>query len=317
MRAAPISIGVSACLLGEKVRYDGDHRRDHYISRILINHFNLIPYCPEMSIGLGVPRPAIQLIEGAHGVRLVDCLEPTIDHTDRMIATANEYCTSLPDSMAGYLVKARSPSCGLHAVNLFDGNGLALPTGIGLFTARLMRLLPGLPIEEDERLHEPHLRENFLERVFIFSHWRSLLADGIEQESLLRFHQRLQLSLLARNDVVLETLNSVLPESPGPVPEPVARRYITRIMSILSKPPTREGHQNVMRIVALALTKHPPAADMEPLEMALNQYRTRAASLSQTLKLIKNHLSASALSRFDDQFYLQLDAILPGLMSDS
>jgi uncharacterized protein YbgA (DUF1722 family) len=116
---------------------------------------------------------------------------------------------------------------------------------------------------------------------------------------------------------VLETLNSVLPESPGPVPEPVARRYITRIMSILSKPPTREGHHNVMRIVALALTKHPPAADMEPVEIALDQYRTRAASLSQTLKLIKNHLSASALSRFDDQFYLQLDAILPGLMSDS
>ena len=165
--SARIRIAVSSCLLGSEVRYDGGHKYSAHIVATLGKQFDLVPFCPEVAIGLGVPRAPLRLVQGLHGARARGIADPTLDVTDRLAAYAKTVAAELHD-VSGYIFKARSPSCGTENVPVHDANGTPVAAGAGIYAATLRALLPELPIEDEERLMDPVIRENFIDRVLIY-----------------------------------------------------------------------------------------------------------------------------------------------------
>jgi len=167
-----IRIGISACLLGQCVRYDGGHRHDRSITDTLGRWFDWFPVCPEAECGLGVPREAMRLVGDPDHPRLVT-VESGIDHTDRMLAWAAGRLEALAaENLGGFIFKSRSPSSGMAAVKVYGPTGAAVNKGVGIFAGAFMRRFPLVPVEEDERLHDPRLKENFVGRIFVYTRWR-------------------------------------------------------------------------------------------------------------------------------------------------
>ncbi|OOZ41705.1 DUF523 domain-containing protein [Solemya elarraichensis gill symbiont] len=161
-------IGVSSCLLGNPVRYDGNHKRNPYLADTLSAYFDFEVFCPETAIGLGVPRPAMQLYVDAHSTKLAQVADSNIDYTQQMQQMATEQCRQL-GHLSGYILKSRSPSCGKQGVTLFDYTGQVAGSGAGLFATILLKTFPALPVEEETCLENAALREDFIERVYAYA----------------------------------------------------------------------------------------------------------------------------------------------------
>jgi len=159
-----IRIGISSCLLGQRVRYDGGHRHNETVVATFGKDFDLVPFCPEMAIGLGVPRAPIRLVQDTLGTRARGVADPVLDVTHRLAAYAEKVAAELCN-VSGYIFKAGSPSCGVQDVPVFGAEGVPVAAGAGIYAATLMALLPELPFEDEGRLADPVLRENFIERV--------------------------------------------------------------------------------------------------------------------------------------------------------
>jgi uncharacterized protein YbbK (DUF523 family) len=163
-----IPVGISSCLLGEHVRYDGGHRYDPFINQRLADYFEFRPFCPEVAIGLGIPRAPIQLVKTASGLRVKGADNPELDVTDRLAGYGQQVAQNM-DDICGYIFKARSPSCGMQRVKTWREDGAPDKSdGIGVYAQAIMRALPDLPVEEEGRLDDPVLCEHFIERVFAF-----------------------------------------------------------------------------------------------------------------------------------------------------
>jgi len=165
-----IKVGISSCLLGEQVRFDSGHKKNAYVTGILNDYFDFVSFCPEVSIGLSIPRQPIRLVSVEGEVRCVGTKDSTLDVTEKLYAVAEEQ-KSWHGDLCGYILKKASPSCGMERVKLYEGE---MPTrnGVGLYAKKLMDNFPNLPVEEEGRLEDAHLRENFIQRVFIYSRWR-------------------------------------------------------------------------------------------------------------------------------------------------
>jgi len=171
----PIRIGISSCLLGHKVRYDGGHKHDRYLTDTLGKYFEWVPVCPEAELGLGTPRETIELVQLGDQVRL-RTTETEIDLTGRMRSFAKRRVAALAkEDICGYVLKKNSPSCGMERVKIHQPGGPARPSGRGLFAEALIERFPNLPVEEEGRLCDPGLRENWIERVFAY---HALKASG-------------------------------------------------------------------------------------------------------------------------------------------
>ena len=171
-----IRLGISSCLLGEKVRYDGGQKLDHFITETLGKFVEFVPVCPEVECGLGIPREAMHLSSSPEGPRLVT-IRTQVDHTERMRAWAQKRVVELEqEDLCGFIFKSDSPSSGMERVKIYSAKGMADKTGVGLFAREFMQHFPLLPVEEEGRLHDPGLRENFLERLFSLKRWRDTLA---------------------------------------------------------------------------------------------------------------------------------------------
>jgi uncharacterized protein YbbK (DUF523 family) len=164
----PIRVGISACLLGEAVRYDGAHQKDHYITGVLAQHFSWVSVCPELEVGMGVPREPVRLVGSPEAPRMLGVTSGT-DHTGRMNAFARRRVQDLArEKLSGYILKRASPSCGMERVKVYPDGGAPARAGAGLFARALMKALPLLPVEEEGRLDDARLRDNFITRVFAY-----------------------------------------------------------------------------------------------------------------------------------------------------
>ena len=173
----PVRIGVSSCLLGEEVRFDGGHKRDSSLLQTLGSMVEWVSVCPEVEVGLGTPREAIRLIRDRrelNGVRLVT-RQTGIDLTRRMREYARRRVRELTkERLSGYILKKDSPTCGMEQVKVWDHLGTNEPNGRGIFAAELLRQFPTMPVEEEGRLRDPRIRENFIDRVFMYQQLRQL-----------------------------------------------------------------------------------------------------------------------------------------------
>jgi len=188
MTTLPLRLGISRCLLGEEVRYDGRHNRDNFLMDVLGRYVEWIPVCPEVEAGLGTPREPMRLVGDPKSPRLVT-IDSKIDHTRALETMAKNRIEKFKQLyLSGYVFKKSSPSCGIERVRLYTAHGAPNRKGVGLFARAFMKQFPLIPVEEEGRLCDPTLRENFIERVFCYRRWQDLLRSGATKQTLVQFH---------------------------------------------------------------------------------------------------------------------------------
>lgn len=229
-----VRVGVSACLLGDAVRYDGGHKHDMHVSDDLGRRFELVPFCPEVAIGMGVPRPAIRLTGDAAAPRALGADDPALDVTAPLTAYGERVGASI-DGLSGYVFKKGSPSCGLRGVPVYAGDGrdTASGAGTGLYAAAIRRLRPLLPVEEEDRLADPALRERFVLRVQVYHRWQCLRAAGVTTGALAGFHAAHEHLLPPREHERHRRMDRLVAASGAHDPEALADQYGAELMAAL------------------------------------------------------------------------------------
>ena len=284
-----LTLGISACLLGEPVRYDGGHKRDRYILEQLAPHFDFRPICPEMAIGLGAPRPPLHLVQMGASIRARGVQDPALDVTAELTAFGLRVAEAAHD-LSGYLFKARSPSCGVAHVHVHDRTGRVHPHGRGIYADAVLNRLPLLPAEEEDRLQDAALRENFLEQVHAYARWRSLLAQGPTAEALVQFHARHKLLLMAHGSEPLRALGRIV-ASLGQIPlAEVTAQYGPAFMQALRCPATRKRHANVLYHAMGYLKNQLTPAEKRELSETIEAYRQGDVPRSAPFALMGHHL---------------------------
>lgn len=300
----PIRIGISSCLLGQPVRYDGGHKRNAYITQTLGPHFELVPLCPELAIGLGVPRPPIRLVaaDGTTRARGVD--DPTVDVTEPLAAYGREIAAG-NGRLSGYILKKNSPSCGMERVKVYGSGAAPVRSGTGIYAAALMAALPLMPVEEEGRLMDPALRENFVERVFVYDRWQRLAAGGLSVAALVDFHTDHKFSILAHDESRYRELGRLVAGARQDNLTELAPSYIGLVMQALAQRATRKRHANVLMHVMGYLKSHLDAGDKAELLEIIDQYRRGQVPLIVPITLLRHHLRRFPDPYIDRQYYLR------------
>jgi uncharacterized protein YbgA (DUF1722 family)/uncharacterized protein YbbK (DUF523 family) len=286
----PIRIGISSCLLGEKVRYDGGHKRDPFIVETLGQFFQWVPVCPEMELGLGTPRESLHLVGDLAAPRFVT-VRSQRDHTAAMQQYAEERLAALATlGLHGYILKRGSPSCGMERVRVYSQTGTPPRHGRGLFAQALMQRFPLLPVEEEGRLHDMGLRENFIERVFVYFRWGVLLASSPQPKDLVQFHTQHKMTLMAHSRRHYQRLGQLVAQAGEHPLTELLSRYGALLMQGLAIKATTKKHANVLYHLAGYLKKQLDAADKEELVACIENYRQGYVPLVVPLTLLKHHL---------------------------
>ncbi|MGL5533587.1 MAG: YbgA family protein, partial [Plesiomonas shigelloides] len=231
-----IPVGISACVLGESVRFDGGHKRLPFATDHLKPYVRFYPVCPEMAIGMPSPRPAIRLIRSEEGLQLVGSSQD-LNVTEAMQTFSREKVASL-SHLCGYIVCAKSPTCGMERVKVYDvaGKG-AEKVGVGLYTQELMRQMPWLPVEEDGRLNDPVLRENFVTRIFALHDFYRQCEAGMTRGKLVAFHSRYKLLIMAHSQADYRALGRRVADLDAMPFDALLIAYRDHLMQALSKRP--------------------------------------------------------------------------------
>lgn len=299
-----IPVGISACLLGHKVRYDGGHKRSKYCLNVLSECFDFVPLCPEVSIGLSTPREPIRLVGNASSPRVVGVKDPDLDVTEKLHAYANEV-SGKHTELCGYILMKGSPSCGMERVKVYHENGLPNEAGRGAYAAQLMRNNPALPVEEEGRLNDPVLRENFITRVFAYHNWKQEVMVEPSLHQVLQFHSRHKYQLMAHCYEGYKKLGRYLAEEASQQPLPqVLEHYILELMQHLRHRANRKSHTNTLMHIMGYLKKDIDSETKQDLLETIEQYRTAKVHLAVPLTLLKHYLKRHGSDYIRSQAYL-------------
>ena len=299
----PIRVATSSCLLGEEVRFDGGHKHNGYLTKTLARYFELIPFCPEVAIGLGVPRPPIRLMAKDGQVHVVGVADPSIDVTQDLVDYGRTVANRL-DGVSGYIFKRGSPSCGMERVKIYTDKGMPVDSGPGLYARTIMQELPLLPTEEEGRLMDPVLRENFIERVFVYHRWQSLVRSELTPAKLIDFHTNHKFSILAHDERAYRELGQLVAEAGSADLEPLAQRYARLLMTAMKKRATRKLHSNVLTHIMGFLKDKIDSGDKAELLDIIEKYRHGQIPLIVPITLLKHHLRRYPEPYIARQYYL-------------
>ncbi|MFC3940022.1 DUF1722 domain-containing protein [Pseudomonas gingeri NCPPB 3146 = LMG 5327] len=298
-------IAISACLMGAEVRYNGGHKESRLCSRTLSEYFDFLPVCPEVAIGLGTPREPIRLVGDPQHPRAVGTVHPDTDVTHALADYGTRMAAELKD-ICGYIFMQKSPSCGLERVKVYqDGGRPAEHAGRGIFAQVFCARHPDLPVEEEGRLNDPVLRENFLTRVFAYAAWQELCASGLSRRALTDFHARHKYLLMAHNPPQYKALGHLLGSMGKSDPNEVGPRYFSELMAALKKCATRRTHTNVLQHLSGYLKQTLSAADKQEMQQLIGQYRLGIVPLVVPLTLLKHHFRQHPDPYVALQVYLQ------------
>ena len=298
-----ILLGISSCLVGEKVRFDGGHKQNRYILDTLGKYFAFRPFCPEMAIGLGVPRDTIRLIDSRNGLEAVGVRNPG-NNVSRDLREIADRQRDWHAAIYGYIVKKDSPSCGMERVKVWNGDH-ARRRGTGLYTDVLMRNFPTLPVEEEGRLGDPLLRENFIQRVFVYKRWHDLLAAGLDWASLTDFHARHKLILYSHDQDLGRKLGRELAEAHHQPIDAYASNYFVTLMKILRITAKRSNHVNVLEHIRGYLKQCLDRGDKAELSESIENYRRGLLPLIVPITLLRHHFRRHPNAYIERSFYLQ------------
>jgi len=298
-----IKIGISACLMGEKVRFDSGHKNNTYIQGTLSDYFEFTSFCPEMDIGLGVPRQAIRLVSSEEGVRCIGSRTPELDVTELLYQSA-EKKKRWHEELCGYILKKDSPSCGMERVKLYKSE-MAERKGVGLYAERLMENFPNLPVEEEGRLGDARLRENFIQRVYIFSRWKSVKQNGFSLSQLQNFHARHKYIFMSHDQIMAKQLGNLLANGSATELEDLSSTYLTEMMALLKKVASRNNHVNTLQHIQGYLKKQLTADDKQEMQASIEAYRRGLLPLIVPITLLRHHFRLYPNAYITESFYMQ------------
>ena len=298
-----IKIGISSCLMGEKVRFDSGHKRNAYINGILANFFEFTTFCPEVEIGLSIPREPIRLVTLNDKVHCVGTRNPELDVTEDLYKSADEQ-QAWHRQLCGYILKKGSPSCGMERVRLYKGD-VPDRIGVGLYAERLMKNFPNLPVEEEGRLEDPVLRENFIQRVYIYSRWQNLMEHAISMKSLTLFHAQHKYIYMSHDQSMARQLGSWLAESHKTDLDTLTTQYPLKMMTLLKRRATRKNHVNTLQHIQGYLKNHLDAGDKQELTTNIKQYREGLLPLIVPITLLRHHFRRYPNNYISNSYYMQ------------
>ena len=297
----PIRIAVSGCLLGEAVRYDGGHRRSSYVTGGLGGAFELVSECPEVGIGLGVPRPKIRLERAGAVTRLLGSRDE--DLTPLMEGYTRETAERFRElGVAGVVLKSRSPSCGAGDVKVHANGRLVSEAGAGIFAGGLAAALPALPRISEADLEDPALRDHWLTRVFAVAELGELASGPAEMSRLYAFHARWKMVLVAHSEATARRLGRTLAGARDP--EAALPAYRREFLAGLAEPPTVGTHNNVLLHLAGHLTKRLDAAAKSRLAEEITAFRAREVPLAAPVRSLAGWAAKRKVASLRDQAYL-------------
>lgn len=305
-----IKIGVSACLLGHEVRYNAGHKRSGFLVDVLNHHFDLLPLCPEVGIGMSIPRPPIRLIstENSNGEATIDVAlvkDHDVRFTDQIKQYAAKQAETLKDA-SGYIFMQKSPSCGYKPVKVYHLNGMPLDKSPGIYAAELDRLLPLMPKEDAGRLNDPMIRENFLSRVSAYSDWQTMIENTLTKKSLTDFHVRYKYKLMSHHIPSYNALGRLLSDLKSKPLQTIADEYIEMFMAALCHMANRNKHTNVLQHLQGYLKKNLSSSNKQDLEALFMQYKKGLVPLIVPLTLLNHHITEHT----DSQHYLRTQKYL-------
>jgi len=299
-----LRIGLSTCLLGENVRFDGGHKRDRFVTDTLGQFLEFVPVCPEMECGLGVPRESMRLVGKPESPRLVTN-RTKIDHTERMITWARKRVQELEkEDLCGFIFKSRSPSSGMERVRVYNEKGIPEKKGVGMFARIFMAHFPLLPVEEDGRLHDIRLRENFIERIFALKRWRDLLDEKRSRGRLVAFHTQHKLLILSHSQKHSRILGKLVAAAKSISPKQLYPQYQSLFMEALKLKATVKKNINVLQHMMGYFKKQLSADEKHELLETFDQYREGYIPLIVPLTLIKHYVRKYDQPYLKQQVYL-------------
>lgn len=298
-----ITIGVSSCLLGNEVRYDGGHKHDRYITETLGRYLSFVPVCPEVECGLPIPREAMRLVGEVDRPRLVTN-KTGVDHTDRMLTWARKKVAELEkENLCGFIFKNRSPSSGMERVKVYDGNNVPRAVGVGIFARAFKDHFPLLPTEEEGRLHDPLLRENFIEQIFVYQRWREV-ADAPTAAKLISFHTTHKLLLMAHSEKHTREMGRLMAQAGSLELDTFIERYQELLMAAMSLKPTTKKHVNVLQHMMGFFKKFISADEKQELLSVIEQFRNNIVPLIVPVTLINHYIRKYQEPYLMEQHYL-------------
>jgi uncharacterized protein YbgA (DUF1722 family)/uncharacterized protein YbbK (DUF523 family) len=300
-----IKLGISTCLLGENVRFDGGHKLDRYLTDTLGQFVEYVPVCPEMECGFGVPRESFRLVGDPENPRLVTT-RTNQDHTERMAEWAKSRVGELEkEDLCGYIFKGGSPSSGMERVKVYDRNGVPSKVGVGLFARIFMNHFTLLPVEEEGRLHDPRLRENFIERIFALKRWRDGLKEKQSLKALIAFHTRNKLLLLAHSPQHHRQMGKLVAAGKELPLRELYARYQDIFLEALRLKTTNKKHTNVLMHMLGYFKEQLSAAEKQEMLELIEQYRLESLPLVVPMTMMSHYVRKYDETYLKEQTYLQ------------
>ena len=299
-----IRLGISACLLGQAVRYDGGHKHDRFITETLGQYVDFLPVCPEVECGLGIPREAMRLVGDIGQPRLVT-IRSRQDYTEQMLTWAQRRVHELEtEDLVGFIFKSDSPSSGMERVKVYNDKGMPDKKGIGLFARAFMEHFPLLPVEDEGRLHDPKLRENFIEAIFAFKRWRDMVTSSPERKQLVAFHTRHKLLLLAHSPEHYREMGRVVAHSNESPLEEILSRYQQLLLQNLRLKTTPRKNANVLYHLLGYFKKDLSGDEKQELIDIIDHYRRGDLPLIVPVTLINHYVRKYEPAYLQEQYYL-------------
>jgi uncharacterized protein YbgA (DUF1722 family)/uncharacterized protein YbbK (DUF523 family) len=300
-----IKLGVSACLLGQEVRFDGGHKRDRFITDILSQYVDYVPVCPEVEYGLGIPRETLRLVGDPASPRLVTT-KTHVDHTEGMLHYARRRVMELKkEDLCGFIFKSRSPSSGMERVKVYNEKGIPVNKGVGLFARVFMEHFPLIPVEEEGRLHDPKLRENFIESIFTLKRWREAIAGTRRLNTLVDFHTRHKLLLMSHSPKHYRSMGKLVATGKQYPLGELLSMYESLLMEAMKLKATIKKNINVLQHIMGYFKKQLTKDEKQEILEILGNYRNGDVPLIVPITLMNHHVRKYDEEYLSGQFYLK------------
>ena len=299
-----ITLGISSCLLGNNVRYDGGHKLDHFLVDTLGQYVDWVPVCPEVECGLPIPREAMHLVGDPEDPRLVT-IRTGVDHTARMKRWAKKRTTELEkEELCGFVFKSRSPSSGMRGVKIYTDAGMPNTTGSGIFAHAFMKEFPLLPVEDEGRMHDPGLRENFIGRVFVYRRWQEYTKKDGSLGGLVAFHTDHKYLVMAHSQKHYMALGKMVAAGKSARRDRLHADYLETLMEGLQLLATPKKNTNVLQHMAGYFKDKISAEEKKELLEVIVSYHDGLVPLIVPITLLKHYVRKYKEAYLSRQVYL-------------
>jgi uncharacterized protein YbgA (DUF1722 family)/uncharacterized protein YbbK (DUF523 family) len=304
MTTSPLRLGISRCLLGDEVRFDGGHKQDRFLTDVLGRYVEWVSVCPEVEAGLGTPREAMRLVGNPDRPRLMT-IKSKHDHTQAMESMIDARLDSLhTQDLSGFVFKRGSPSCGVERVRVYTAQGMPSHNGVGIFAKAFTEQFPLIPVEEEGRLCDPSLRENFIERVFCYRRFQDLVQNGVTKQALIRFHTIHKYLLLAHSQQHYETMGQLVGQTKRYQLKELTLKYGEHFMKALTVKATVRKHVNVLQHIVGYFKSRLSTHEKVELLGVIADYHGGLTPLIVPLTLVKHYVQIFDVGYIRDQVYL-------------